>query len=105
MQIQVPPEFVGPIQVQEACKVARLSEFGHLRLSRLGRVGQVNTHWGYSTVQDVVRMQNAETSENLTNVCLKSSLKRPTMTRATKTYQSPILPEEIAILEYVVERK
>ena len=73
MQIQVPPEFVGPIQVQEACEVARLPEFGHLRLSRLNRIGQVNTRWGYPAVQDVVRMQNAKTSENLTNVCLKSS--------------------------------
>lgn len=73
MQIQVPPEFVGPIQVEEACEVARLSDFGYLRLPRLSGVGQVNTHWGYSTVQNVVCMQNAETSENLTNVRLKSS--------------------------------
>jgi hypothetical protein len=73
MQIKVPSEFIGPIQIQEACEVARLSEFGHLRLSRLNRVGQVNTRRGYPTVQDVVRMQNAESSENLTDVCLKSS--------------------------------
>lgn len=73
MRIQVPSEFIGPIQIQEACEVARLSEFGHLRLSRLNRIGQVNTGWGYPTVQDVLRMQNIKTSENLTNVCLKSS--------------------------------
>jgi len=32
-------------------------------------------------------------------------LRKPTPTREAKTYQGPILPEEIAVLEYVMEGK
>lgn len=72
MQIQVSAEFVRSIQIQKAREVPRLSELNDLWLSCLNRIGQVNIDWGYPTVQDIMCMQNAETGEYLTDVCLKS---------------------------------